>query len=380
MTIRDIAARAGVSAATVSRVLNNPAYRCSSEEVRKRIWQVARETGYLPNQAARMLKMGSRPEAERVRTVDVLVTRSGRQASNPFFNEMLRCIQGEVHQQRGMLGSVWYESGFADDRVCRRSTAVRMVESLLADSAGARGPSASAGMPVRAGETATAAPRRDGIVIIGKCRLEAVRVLAARYEAVVSISRNPGTFVADEVVCDGARIARLAVDYLVGLGHRYIGYAGECRDDARFRGFQEALVYHGLSIEIGNVAECELSERAGFTAMAAMLKREDRPTAIFCENDMIALGMIRCLARFGSSYDRPSIIGCDDIEEGQFCRPMLTTIGMPKAEMARHAVNLLFDRMAGGHAAPVRLELDPKLMVRESCFRFSGDERPEYVI
>ena len=359
MSIKDIAKLAGVSPATVSRVLNNPEHRCSSEEVRQRIWRIAREQNYLPNAAARSLKLGSPAEAERPLThVDVLMTRSGGQQANPFYNELLRYVENEVHRQHAVLRSVWYDRAFADPRSCNKRTAARMVDKLV---------------PEQGAE-------QEAIAVIGRCAPDALRAFAARYKAVVSINRNPTDFIVDQVTSDGARLAAKAVDYLVSLGHRRIGYAGSVRDESWYRGYQRALTHHGIDLDVEDVFECDLSETAGFDIMNGLMRRDGAPTAIFCSNDMLALGMIRCMMTRGSRYYRPSIIGCDDIEEGQFCRPMLTSLSVSKRDLARFGMRLLFDRLAGGHSEPARVELDGKLMTRESCWRCTSADDIEYII
>ena len=374
MSIKDIAKMAGVSPATVSRVLNNPDHRCSSEEVRQRIWRIAREQNYLPNTAARQLKTGADTGEEPIRRIDVLMTRSGGQQANPFFNELLRYVESEVHRRHAVLASVWYDRRFAESRQCHKGTADKMIDALMRGDGG----TVVAGAP-SAPARPLGAPR-DALIVVGTCAREALVRLKDRYGAVVSINRNPCGFVVDEVTSDGARMAETAIDYLVSLGHRHIGYAGEVREEAWFRGYQRALVRHGLDMEMENVFPCELSETAGFDLMNSLMRREDAPTAVLCANDMLALGMIRCMVRLGSHYYRPSIIGCDDIEEGQFVRPMLTSLGVSKRDMAHLAVNLLFDRLAKGHSAPVKIELNGQLMVRESCSRVSAAEDVEYVI
>ena len=99
MSIKKIAKEAGVSTATVSRVLNNPGYKCSSEELRERIWKIARELNYMPNEAARNLKKGITDTSQKVWYLDVLMTRTGNLETDPFFSELLRVIESEIHRQ-----------------------------------------------------------------------------------------------------------------------------------------------------------------------------------------------------------------------------------------------------------------------------------------
>ena len=97
------------------------------------------------------------------------------------------------------------------------------------------------------------------------------------------------------------------------------------------------------------VIETYQTEKEGFQTMQKFLKLKEPPTSIYCANDITAIGMLKCLNRYSSILYRPSIISCDDIEEGQFIKPMLSTVQLPKENMARFALFVLLDRIRGGH-------------------------------
>lgn len=101
--------------------------------------------------------------------------------------------------------------------------------------------------------------------------------------------------------------------------------------------------------------------------MQKFMQSEERPTGIYCANDITAIGMLKFLETNKNRYYIPSIIASDDIEEAQYTRPMLTTVRLLKEEMGKFALYLLVDRMRGGHKSVVRTELEGKLMVRNSC-------------
>ena len=114
--------------------------------------------------------------------------------------------------------------------------------------------------------------------------------------------------------------------------------------------------------------------------MERLIQRGDAPTAIYCANDMIAIGMLKCLNKYKNRYYVPSIISSDDIEEAQYTKPMLTSVRLPKEEMGKFALYLLVDRLSGGHKGIVRTELEGKLMIRESCTLVENANRMEYYI
>ena len=357
MSIRDIAKRAGVSPATVSRVLNDPRHRCSSEGVRERIWRIAREMNYLPNEAARSLKTGAATTSLEPRCVDVLVTRASNRQMEPFFVELLHAVEAESQQQRCIISNSWSLPSPSTARLSRLGE--HEFDAVLSPGS----------------------DRADGLVVLGKCDSGLLERLCDAYDGnVVCVGRNSVGQRTDEILCDGEQLARIAVEHLISLGHTAIGYVGNCRGETRCRGYQRTLLDHDLDPQMNAIIECDHTEGAGYAVMRQLMQDEAAPTAIFCATDSIALGMLRCLGQLGGRYYAPSIISCDDIEEAQYAIPTLTTVALPKRDMGRFALRLLTDRMAGGHTAVARVELFGRLVVRESCSLPSDANGYTYVI
>lgn len=346
MSIREIASQVGVSVSTVSRVLNNPNYKCSSPEVREKIWKVAMDLNYTPNEAARNLKMGAKKKEEKVYRIGVLMTRTEKTMTDPFFNEVLRVIESEIHRQVAILTKVWYIPLFSNDKKCKRENLDFVIRQMDEE-----------------GETTGC----DGLVIIGKCNREVLKKLDKKYKNVVSVNRNSTNYEVDEVLCDGEKVARLAVNYLILLGHESIAYVGDCYNEARYRGYLETLRKNDIEPEASFIIQTGQTEAEGYEAMRQFMSQEERPTGIYCANDITAVGMLKFLEKSKSRFYIPSIIASDDIEEAQYTRPMLTTVKLPKEEMGKFAIYLLLDRMKGGHKSIVRTELEGKLMIRNSC-------------
>ena len=185
--------------------------------------------------------------------------------------------------------------------------------------------------------------------------------------------------VVDEVVCDGEKIAFMAVEHLIELGHTNIGYIGECHNEARYRGFVEALYDHHLELDPDFVIETNQTEAKGYEAMEKLLAMPDYPTGIYCANDITAVGVLKLLSRRKNIY-MPSVIASDDIEQAQFTTPMLTTVHLPKEDMGKFALWLLLDRIHNGHKAVTRMELECKLMVRSSCTSAQENGWSDYCI
>lgn len=358
MSIKKIAEQVGVSASTVSRVLNNPNYRCSSRELRDKIWKAAIAMNYVPNEAARNLKLGVKEKNEKTYYVHVLMTRSDASQTDPFFQELLHVIESEIHNHMCILAKVWYMPVFSNDKKCRRENLDKIIDDMVSE----------------------IKQQVDGLILIGKCNKLALKKLKHLYKNIVSVNRNSTNYEVDEVLCDGRKLAFMAVEYLISLGHRSIGYVGECHNEARFIGFQEALRKHDIDLEPGYVIETKQTEAEGYEIMRTFLQSGDYPTGIYCSNDITAVGMLKFLNKNKKRYYTPSIISSDDIEEAQRTKPMLTTVRIPREEMGKFALYLLMDRMKGGHHSVVRVELEGRLMIRSSCMLAEDSGWSDYCI
>lgn len=343
MSIKKIAEMIGVSYSTVSRVLNNPDYKCSTNELRDKIWKAAMELNYAPNEAARRLKAGD--EKDKTYFINVLMTRMDAAQSDPFFSELLRVVESEIHKQSCILSKVWYKSIFSDDRRCKRENIDAVINRMYDETQG----------------------HSDGLIVIGKCNKEALIKLEKKFKNIVCANRDASSGEVDEVICNGNKIASTAVEYLIELGHESIGYVGKCHNEARYQGYVQTLEKHGLDVDLDYVTETKQTEAEGYETMQKIMKSDKWPTGIYCSNDITAIGMLKYLNKCKSRYYMPSIISSDGIEEGEFTTPMLTTVQIPKNDMGRFALYLLLDRLKGNHKSKVTMELDCRLIKRNSC-------------
>lgn len=358
MSIKEIAKSVGVSASTVSRVLNNPEYHCAKPGLRDKIWKKAMELNYTPNEAARQLKIGKETEEKKTFYINILMTRMGSEHTDPFFGELLRVIESEIHKNYCILTKVWYDPLFSDDKKCRRVNLQNHIDAMYQETE----------------------DKHDGLIVIGKCNREALRIWNEKYKNIVSVNRNSTNYEVDEVLCDGEKISKIAVEYLFSLGHLDIAYVGGCHNEARYRGFLSAMEEENVDVDPAWILETRPSESDGYEMMERILEMEDKPTGIYCSNDITAIGMLKCLNVHKGKYYNPSIISSDDIEEAQNAKPMLTTVRLPKEEMGRFAIFLLLDRMNGRHKANIRMELEGKLMVRNSCTSVEESMWSDYCI
>ncbi len=344
MSIKEIAKQVGTSVSTVSRVLNDPEYHCRIPGMREKIWNAAVALNYSPNEAARNLKKGQTKNS-RIYYLNILATRMDASQSDPFFSELLQVVESEIHNNMCILSKIWYMPIFSDDRKCRLEDLDRMIQDMYHETEG----------------------QCDGLIVVGKCSEYALKKLVDQYRNVVSVNRNSTNYTVDEVLCDGQKIAALAVEYLIHLGHKDIAYVGECHNEARYKGYLAALQNHGIDPDPNYIIETRQTEAQGYTCMGNLLELEPCPTGIYCANDITAVGMLKYLEQHRSIRILPSVIASDDIAEAQTTRPMLTTVHLPKNEMAKFALYLLLDRIQGKHTCVVRTEMEGRLVIRSSC-------------
>jgi LacI family transcriptional regulator len=332
MRLRDLARQAGVHPSTVSRVLNgDPAVRVS-ESTRSNLLRLAAATGYRPNRLARSLKM------QRTHIVGMLIP----DVANPVFATLLRAVEDAA-------AAAGYNVILCntDDNPARLEAHLRTL-----------------------GEGHV-----DGLLIATAHFRDAAVALLRHRMAYVLVNRHRGDPEDDYVVPDDRRGAQLAVDHLVGLGHRRIAHIAAAPDIStaagRVEGFRAAMAGHGLSPRGDLVVEGGLTEAAGERAMRRLLAlpAERRPTAVFAVNDLAALGAIAAARDAGLRVpDDLSVVGYNDLFPAGRARPALTTVRVPLQEMGRRAAELLFDRLDGAvdAATPAHVVLPVELVVRAS--------------
>lgn len=331
MSLKQIAQLTGTSIATVSRVLSNPEYCCHDKELTKRIRSIAKELNYSPNNNARELQRSH--TSARLFHIDVLLARFDHMEKDPFFAELYRYVETELYTQGYSIGNL---------------LTIKDISSLGSKKHNKIG---------------------DGLIILGKCPDLAIPILNRTYTAVIAIDRNPMNYKMDEVTCNGAKAAEMAVKYLIDLGHTRIAYVGDCTLEARYLGYQETLLNNKIDFSYEYVYSSTQTQEEGGQAFYNFSKLKHPPTAVFCANDITAIGFIKAMQEHKGKKKNtytPAIISIDDIAEASTNRPMLSTIHVPKADMVHMAVLTLKDRLEKKHTEYVRLELPCRLMVRET--------------
>ena len=303
-TAHDVAARAGVSQPTVSLVLSgNPKARVSAE-TRARVLRAAEELGYRPNILAQGLVR------RRSFALGVVVPDLG----NPFFAAVVSGAE-KVASKEGYAVFLC-EAGETPAEQHLEALKSRQIDGVILDAVGAAALSAEslAGM---------------NVVLVDE-----------------SLDDYPG------IVSDAEQAGELAARHLLTLGHRRFGFIGPAVDASAFRlrerGYARTLRDADISISSEAWRRAPATVAGGMQAMRSLLALRPRPTAVFCANDLVAIGALKVCAMAKVVVPRElSIVGCDDIELAQLVTPELTTIAIPAREMGARAARLLIRQLAG---------------------------------
>jgi DNA-binding LacI/PurR family transcriptional regulator len=334
-TLEEVAARAGVSRATASRVLRGQSN--VSAEAREAVHAAAQEISYSPNQAARSLVTG------RSNSVAFLVDESEeRMFSDPFFLGMLRSAQVAV--AGAGLQLVFTVTSGPDDH-----------QRFLSYAAGGH---------------------VDGVLLMS---LHGRDELPQELEALgvpTVLSGRPltGGDALYYVDADNVGGARMATDFLLGSGHVVVasvtGPQDMCAGQDRLTGYRQAIEASGGTYDDQLVANGEFSLAGGHAAMTRLLARRPDIDAVFAASDLAAIGAIRSLEQHGRQVGRGAgevaVVGFDDISEAASQRPALTTVRQPIAELGTTMTIRLLERLGGGEAARGTV-LPVELVERESA-------------
>lgn len=331
-TSHDVARLAGVSRATVSLVLNRKPGATISESTRTRVLEAARKLDYHINAAGRSLR------SQRTGTIGLIVRRPHGLSSDAF---LPRVLEG--------IGSVLGPAG-------RRL----LIEPLDPDH-----PVSYMGL-VREGHV-------DGL-IFSDARPDDVNLGALHDDGVPIVlwGQLPKSNL-PFVDIDNAAAAQIAVEHLIGLGHRRIAcitnaHLGQERRAAgeRLRGYRIALTAHGLPVDDSLVRYGDYEEQSGFEAMRSLLTGPARPSAVFVASDEVALGALRAIREAGLHVPQDlAVVGFDDIPISRLVMPALTTIRLPARQIGVVAATMMLETLDGGRR-PDSVLLDTELIVRES--------------
>lgn len=332
--IYDIAKLAGVSIATVSKVINDRPD--VSDKTKEKIRKIMLENNYIPNSVARSLS------TNKSRSIGILFNYPHEEGlHNMFFQEVIFGIERT-------LGKAGYDYVYFSDH--------KWHDSYEYDYLGK-------------------CKNRlvDGAILLGIHQDKNMDRLLNSELPVVLIDLDVVNESTSYVMCDHQAGAKQATDYLIKLGHHQIGMLMGLKElnpaFKRFKGFKMSLKENDLPIREEWILETSFDEMSGYQTMNKILSISEKPTAIFCQSDVIAIGAIKAIHDAGLSVpDDFSIIGFDDIEIGKYITPTLTTISQNTYQLGEKAVELLLKMINNSPQREISpLILPTRLIERKSC-------------
>ena len=326
----DVARRAGVSVMTVSRVINGAG--SVRPETRERVLRAISELSYYPNAAARALNRN------RADVLEVLIPHEDYFYSSEYFSELIFGIEKVVHNSDYNLIFNTYD-------------------------------------PARGAEYAALYKQRkvDGLLIVAPA--EDDRTIQRLQEESVPFVLVNGRSAAGQALfvdVDNVAGASIAVEYLFDLGHRRIGtITGNLlvlNARHRLQGYVDFLSLRGVRSEEAYIYRGNWSERSGYEGFVHLMKSNTPPSAIFCSNDLMAIGALRAAADLGIAIpESVSIVGYDDIRLSSYVNPRLTTIHQPTDMVGKTAAEMLLQLLSVQAGYERRVVLQPELVIRNSC-------------
>jgi len=330
-TIKDIAKKASVSYATVSRALNN--HPEINEETKNKIVKLALEMGYQPNAIAQGLVR------KVTKTIGLLIP----DITNPFFPEVARSIEDAA-----------FEAGYTVF-LCNTNWNEERERHYL---------------------NVLLQKQVDGLIIAPSSeKVNHLKKVLENKLKVVFISRVVNHANCTSIIIDNIKGAQLAVESLIRKEHKKIAFIGGQEDIStsrqRLEGYKLALRKNNLAIKEDYIKTGSFKRDSGHFIMREFLKMdaETRPTAVFAANDLLALGALQAVKNSGLNVPADfAVIGFDDIEVASLPEIQLSTVAQPKSDMGKLSFSVLLDMLkeGGGYSVGRKILLDPVLVERKT--------------
>ncbi|WP_026575828.1 LacI family DNA-binding transcriptional regulator [Bacillus sp. UNC438CL73TsuS30] len=335
VTIYDVAKKAGVSTATVSKIINNTG--SISEKTKQKVQKVMDELQYQPSMIASALKGKS------TQTIGLLIP----DLSNPIFAEYAKYIE-----ERGQ------ELGFSVI-MCNTDT-----------------------NPERELKYITLLKQKqvDGIIVAARFKnIDLLKELIKEKFPLATIAQDLPALPMDSVTVDDFLGGYQVTDYLLSLGHRKIGVIaeGDRSSKERIKGYRQALIDAGLKPDEDLIVVCDESTREWARMNAGrLLDKKKHLSAIFGCNDLLAVGVMQAARERGLTIPHDlSVIGFDNTDLSEVVYPSLTTVKQPLRDIGHHVVDLLNQQIEGNSRTTQRVVLLPELVIRESTVQVGNPNK-----
>jgi DNA-binding LacI/PurR family transcriptional regulator len=330
--IKNVAQAAGVSNATVSRVLANKPY--VREEVRQRVLAVVKELGYQPSRVARSLRF------QRSRLIGLIIS----DIQNPFFTSLVRAVEDVAHEHQYTV--VLCNS---DEDIEKEKLYIDLMQAEMV----------------------------AGVLITSTSEVDSpCKKLIEMGIPVVAVDRRMVDLEVDTVVTDNVESTFALVSHLIADGHPRIGgiFATSTTTTGRERqeGYFQALQAHGLPVDPCLVRMGLPKEETGYFLAGELLDLPDPPTALFTANNLLTTGAIRAINERGLRIPGQIALGAfDEMSWMSLIKPSLTVVAQPTYELGQTAANLLLQRIKDKSRPRQEVVLRSELFVRQSCARHS---------
>ena len=329
VTIKDVSAHASVSVATVSAVMNGNKY--VSPELEQRVHASIEALGYMRNSMARGLK------TQVSHTIGLIIP----DIANPFFTSISRGVEdvANAHHYSLILGNT-------DEESQKELNYIHLLNSK----------------------------RADGLIIATTAEGHKLAPSWPLHRfPIVSVDRSLFHLGIDTVLVDNHKGARMAIEHLIGLGHRRIGIVtcvpGIAPTDERMAGCKEAFEVCGLTLDPELIAVSYARVGGGeLGALQLLTQTPERPTALFFMDGTMVIGALQAIAKLGLRCPEDvALVGFDDFVWASVLHPRLTVVSQPTYEIGRRAAQLLFERLENQRREPQEIRLHTELIIRDSC-------------
>jgi len=329
VTTKDVARKAGVSQATVSRVLKNHHY--VNEETRQKVLKAIEELGYQPNIIARSMAL------QKTHALGLMVS----DLTNPFYSELAKSI---INRAKELGYNVIIYNKDTED-----------VQATYLDFLQQR--------------------RVDGIIFTSvELKDSKVEKLVKAGFPCVFCNRRLKLKTSSFICSDNKKGAKIAVKHLINLGHKHIGYISGPNNYStaleRLEGYIETVREHGLHVDNQLIKQGYFNNDYAYSATRELISIPNPPTAIFVSNDLMALAAMEAVLDAGLRVPEDiALVGYDDIKISGHKLIQLTTVAQHMETMGRLAVDELVQMLSrdGGRQKPVHKFLEPELIIRETC-------------
>ncbi len=333
-TIREVAALAGVSIATVSRVINNDTTYKMTDETRDKVWRAIIELNYKAPASRRRVSASGGVSA--VRRIGCVTKLRGGKYSDPYYLALLAGMENYLTQNRAEISFVRTWNELENSEVLLRTFSEQL----------------------------------DGLVLMSHVGNASFQYALSKVPHVVGI--DTGFYQIDNIEYDHMQSVETAIRYLYDKGYRRIGFIGgpegeipmkRCR---RFHGYQNAMNDLKLPIREKHILDCRWND-ATCVRLLRELGEKNMPEAFFVSSDLMALAALRALSLMNIPVPgRVAVMGLTNLEMSRYSNPPLTTLEIPAEAMGAYAARTLLARIEGEDSLPRRILFPTKLIERES--------------